>query len=52
LRVGEEAAARQVLIHHTRRLERLAWRHLEGGVDAAWAAMKSALEKASAKFKK
>jgi hypothetical protein len=29
-----------------------AWRHLEAGMDAAWASMKSALEKASAKFKK
>ena len=29
-----------------------AWRHLETGVDTAWTSMKSALEKASAKFKK
>jgi hypothetical protein len=29
-----------------------AWRHLEAGVDAAWASMRSALEKASARFKK
>src|SRR5437773_8028924 len=29
-----------------------AWRHLEAGMDAAWASRKSALEKASAKFKK
>ena len=29
-----------------------AWRHLEAGVDTAWSSMKSALEKASAKFKK
>ena len=29
-----------------------AWRHLEAGVDAAWASMKSALENASVKLKK
>ena len=29
-----------------------AWRHLEAGVEAGWASMRSALEKASAKFKK
>lgn len=29
-----------------------AWQHMEDGVDAAWATMKSALEKASSKLKK
>ena len=29
-----------------------AWRHLEAGVDTAWASMQISLEKASAKFEK
>jgi hypothetical protein len=30
----------------------LPWRNLKAGVDTAWASMESALERASAKFKK
>lgn len=29
-----------------------AWQHLEAGMDAAWASMRSALEKVSDRFKK